>query len=242
MKNKMIVFMLLLLILCSCSSSAAGTAEHSDDYSGDFLVIPEAEDDEKLPTHNDSAGISEGSEGVSDDLWIPDTETEGTDTQDVYDSDFDVSKLRFEDFDNFYGQITYNGLPEGLVRQPLGKANGVWKYNLKFRQDTSDGKLFDELGYAEMYVHDNDDPPVKIILHPRLASDGYEIWEESDEEIGYEPFAGYYDENNDLKLTGNDCILHLKQYYAYEGREYLIATLWMSEEDFADFLMIRGQE
>lgn len=161
---------------------------------------------------------------------------------DSYDFD-DVSKLRFEDFDNLYGQITYEGTPADKVLVPLGNANGVWKYNLKIRSETSSGiSYFDELGYAEMSVHNNDDPPVRIILHPRLASDGYESWSETDEEVGYEPFGGRYDENDNLKLTGNDCVLLLKEYYAYEGREYLIAELWMSEEEHADFLMMRGQE
>ena len=59
---------------------------------------------------------------------------------------------------------------------------------------------------------------IRITLHPRLASDGYEVWEESDEEIGYELFAGGFDENDNIRLEGNSCVMMLKYYYAYEGK------------------------
>ena len=60
--------------------------------------------------------------------------------------------------------------------------------------------------------------------------------------MGYEPFGGGFDENNEIKLIGNNCVLYLKNFYAYEGREYLLADLWISEEETATFMMIRGQE
>ena len=154
---------------------------------------------------------------------------------------YSTDKLHFEHFDTYYRLIGQFGLPEDIVREPLGNANGVWKYSLRFN-DGSSGSLFNEIGYAEMAVHNNDSPPVMIVLHPRLASDGYEVLEESDEETGYEPFGGGLDENNSMKLTGNDCVLVLEQFFAYEGREYLTGTLWMSEESSAAFLMVRGQE
>ncbi len=155
-------------------------------------------------------------------------------------NDFDAGKLSFEYFDELYAQLTYDGLPEDRTSIPLGNANGVWKYDLRIRRDSAtDGSLFDELGYAEMYVHDSDDPPVKIVLHPRLANDGNEIREETDEEVGYEPFGGVFDENNVLKLTGNDCVLVLERYYEWKGKEYLTATLWLSEEESGTFMMIR---
>ena len=183
------------------------------------------------------------SAGISDDYTQPSVPAEElVISNESFDFD-DVSKLRFEDFDNLYGEITYIGTPEDKVYLPLGNANGVWKYNLKIISDSPSGiSYYDELGYAEMSVHNNDDPPVGIILHPRLARDGDESWRETDEEVGYEPFGGRYDENDNLKLTGNNCVLWLKEYYASEGREYLLAELWMSEETHAEFLMMRGQE
>lgn len=153
---------------------------------------------------------------------------------------FDAGKLSFEYFDEFYAQLMYEGLPEDRVSLPLGNANGIWKYDLKIRRDSSaNGYLFDELGYAEMSVHNNDNPPVKIVLHPRLASEGNETREETDEEVGYEPFGGVFDENNVLKLTGNGCVLILERYYEWQGKEYLSATMQLSEEESGSFMMIR---
>lgn len=245
---KYTITLLCLLLVTGCSSSQAGDYQNYDDNeSGDYIIAPEPDEDDETSSIPGPAVIDDMTEPVfsGPETVLPDIQEDypQTDLQDLYQSDYDVRKLHFEEFDNLYGQITYEGTPADKVLVPLGNANGVWKYNLKIRDESPSGiSYFDELGYAEMSVHNNDDPPVRIILHPRLASDGYESWSETDEEVGYEPFGGRYDENDNLKLTGNDCVLLLKEYYAYEGREYLIAELWMSEEEHADFLMMRGQE
>ena len=246
--KKLTIILLLLLMITGCSSEAAGspggtesyapTSQSKDDINVDDIIV------EPLEQNNIGSGSSETytDNSVAGSTVEPDV-SQAADTQDTYVQDFDVSKLSFEDFDELYGQMMYEGFPEERVHEPLGNANGVWKYLLRIRRDNSvDGYQFDELGYAELKVHDGDEQPVVITLHPRLASDTIEVWEESDEEIGYEPFGGGFNENKEIKLIGNNCVLYLKEYYAYEGREYLIATLWMSEEDFGDFMMIRGQE
>lgn len=156
--------------------------------------------------------------------------------------EFDISKLSFEQFDEFYGRLPQDGLWDDIIREPLGNANGVWRYNLKFNSVEGGSGLLNEIGFAEVSVRNENNPPVQIVLHPRLASDGSEIWEESDQSVGYEPFGGGLDENNNMKLTGNDCVLVLEQFFAYEGREYLMGTLWLSEETTAPFLLIRGQD
>ena len=250
--KKIITASLILLMMVGCSSSKAGndidsrpsdeTSQTVDKYdvnSTDSIIEPLPDiisdasdqvvfDDETgNGTESNTAGTGSGTQ---------------TYTQTGDPSLFDVSKLNYEDFDEFYGQVMYEGLPEGRENEPLGNANGIWKYNLKIRYDSADGYLYDELGYAEMPVHNTDDPPVKIVLHPRLFSDGMEISELTDEDVGYEPFGGGFDENNEIKLIGNNCVLYLKNFYAYEGREYLLADLWISEEETATFMMIRGQE
>ena len=155
-------------------------------------------------------------------------------------SDYNTANLHFEDFD-FYQDYVYEGFPDGAERIALKNANGDWKYNIAIANGT-DGNSFSEIGFAECYVNGSDNPPVKMTLHPRFANDGYETWTETDEEVGYEPFAGGLDENDELKLTGNNCVLVLNDYYFCEGREYMIGTLWMSEESMGSFLMTRGQE
>lgn len=156
--------------------------------------------------------------------------------------EFDLSRLSFEEFDEFYGSLPQDGLWDGIIREPLGNANGVWRYNLQFNNVSGGSGMLYEIGFAEVSVDNNDDPPVVIVLHPRLASDGSEIWEESDQSLHYEAFGGGLDENYNMKLTGNDCVLVLEQFFAYEGREYLMGTLWLSEETTAPFLLIRGQD
>ena len=157
-------------------------------------------------------------------------------------NDYDTSKLSFEEFDEFYAQLMYEGLPEDRLNLALGNANGTWKYDLKIRRDSStDGYIFDEIGFAEMTVDNDADPRIQIALHPRLAKNGDEVYEETDEEAGYEPFGGDFDENRVLKLTGNDSVLVVKKYYQWQGREYLYGTMWFSEEESGDFMMIRGE-
>lgn len=236
--KKLLICLMFVLFLCSgCSSSSAaesGNAPTASSRSGDSSTADDNKSSgfiihETTPTQTEEAK--------------PEQTTDNTSLDPVYtEADFDVSKLSYEDFDELYGQMMYEGIPEDRVATPLGNANGLWRYNLKIRRDSStDGYWYDELGYAEMSVHDVNDPPVKITLHPRLASDKIEVWPETDESIGYEPFAGRL-ENNVIKLIGNNAVLELKYYYAWEGREYLIATLWLSEEEFGDFMMIRGQD
>ena len=197
---------------------------------GEVLLIPD--DDKSEQKTDDTPSIPDTPSSANTDPVIG---------NDSFDFD-DVSKLNYEYFDEFYGQLMYEGLPEDRVPEPLKQANGVWKYNIKIRNDSSSGSLFDEIGYAEMSVNGSSDPPITIILHPRYASDGIEIWPETDGEVGYEPYSGGFDENENIKLIGNNCVLQPEYFYAYEGREYLYGKLWMSEESFGDFMMIRGQE
>jgi hypothetical protein len=245
--KKIIVALLMMLLISGCSSAAAGSAGNAP--------VPQREDEVNMtdsivdPAESVYEGWTIGEAPVENNVTDttvtigPENNQNPVTQQTQEEENFDVSKLNFEDFDELYGQLMYEGLPEDRVHIPLGNANGIWRYELIIRRDNSvDGYVFKELGYAKMNVHDSDDPPVSIVLHPRIASNDIEVWEESDEGVGYEPFGGGLDENNIIKLSGNDCILELKEYYAYEGREYLTATLWLSEDSFGDFMMIRGQE
>ena len=96
--------------------------------------------------------------------------------------DYDVSKLSFEEFDELYGQMMYEGLPENRKNLTMGEANGTWRYNIRIRNYSSGGGMFEELGFAEMTVSNNADPRIQIILHPRLVNDGNKTSEKTDEE------------------------------------------------------------
>jgi hypothetical protein len=150
----------------------------------------------------------------------------------------DVNRLLYEGFDEFYYQVINKDFPKELSREPLVKANGKWRYNLRINGAVT----FNERGYAEVSVHDRNDPPVSVILHPALISEDGMRFAVSDEEVDYEPFAGGRIEKNQMKLEGNNCVMYLKQFYAFEGKEYLLANLLLPNKQKATVMMIRGKE
>ena len=241
--KKIVMLLLVMLFISGCSSSAAGQSHADDTATGNgssgFVIEPEPDEDDVSSSDTYGQGIID-----TDDLWIPEEGDSVSDFSDITENDFDVSKLNFEEFDNLYGQVMYEGIPEGRVPEPLKQASGVWRYNLKIRFDSAEnGYMFDELGYAVMSVNGSNDPPIVIELHPRLAAyDGYEVYPETDEEVGYEPFKGTLEDDEIIRLYGNDLTLIPEYFYAYEGREYFIAHLYKGDDFFADFMMIRGQE
>ena len=91
-------------------------------------------------------------------------------------------------------------------------------------------------------MQDYDKEQVIIVLHPKYAGDGYELYPETDEGVGYEPFTGGFDENGALKLSGNHVVLYITNYFAWSGREYVMAESWYSEESYGIFLLTRGQQ
>ena len=217
-RNLIIILILICFALVGCASS--GTAGERNDS-----PVSQAADD------GDYGQFDEPVDPTTDGgNYVPDE-----DTPSYYLSD----EPKFEDFD-FYGDITVNGVPEDAYYPSLKYAEGKWEYDLRFRYDTYEGYYFDEIGYADLSL-DYDKETVIIVLHPWYANDGYETWEESDESVGYEPFEGGFDENDQLKLIGNDCVINLEEYYDYSGREYILGTFWVSEEAYGIFMMTRGQ-
>ena len=214
----------MMISLCGCSSLSSAKEEITKKAEESFTLAEDVLDqfDEGLQVERSTGDFEQGLQSFSQNGY------------DSYGND-----LSFEDFD-FYYDLMYYGIPEEAYFPALKYAEGSWKYDLKIRYDSSDGYMFDEIGYADLTI-DRERGALVVTLHPRLASDGYEVWPESDEEVGYEPFDGGFDENGALKLIGNYCVLYVENYYAYEGREYMLGTLWMSEDSFADFLMMRGQ-
>ena len=148
--------------------------------------------------------------------------------------------LSYEDF-SFYAELLEIGVPDDAFWPAIREMDGPWRYMLQIGEDPEiDKNYFDELGYAD-FVIDYDREIIILTLHPRLASDGYAVYEESDADVGYLPFEGE-PEGGGIKLIGNDCVLWISDYYASEGREYVLAQMYLSEEDHALFLMTRGQD
>ena len=226
-KSLLIIFLLICMVLAGCSST--GTASEATEDNTIALPAADETDLSSDPFNRNTLGIID--EDVTRDHFH-NKDREGVPST--------ADNLNWEDFD-FYYDIMYDDVPEEAYFPAVKYAEGIWKYDLIFRYDSSDGYYFEEMGYAEFEI-DYDKEELIITLHPRMANDGYEAWPESDEEIGYEPFGGGFDDEGNLRLYGNNAVLDCQYYYAYSGREYFVGELWLSEEDFGVFLMTRGQE
>ena len=224
------MFILLLTLLisvtaCSSSSGAAAAPAPSDNVP----ILPIDDSDDGTVTITDP-----------DDDWYYDTGDEpypiGDIPQGIYE---DSSELSFDDF-AFYDEVYYQGIPDGAYYPETQYAAGSWKYELYVYEQYGYDVSFAELGYADLYIEE-DSGATMLTLHPRLGNDGYESFPETDEEVGYEPFTGELDDYTGLVFSGNGLDLYFSYYYAYEGREYIIGSLWSSNDLIAGFLMVRGQ-
>ncbi len=225
------IFILLSLILSACSSSQAAV----DSYS---------------PNQNESVPVSDGTlQYEENDSFsqsvdaIPQADpqqqaTAGDVPQGIEDFYSGQDEVTFEDFD-FFMDYMYYGAPDDAYYPAVKYAAGNWKYNLLFRYDSS-SQYYDELGHADISV-DYDKDVLIVILHPELGNDGYESWPMTDADAAYEPFEGGFDENDNLRLYGNDAVLDVQCYYDSQGREYFISQIWISEEESGYLLLVRGQ-
>ena len=149
----------------------------------------------------------------------------------------EISPQDFADFIDFYDF----GVPEDAEFPSLKYAKGEWKYYLDLLDPDTGDAIFAELGFADLSLNVRKETVI-INLHPRLDGDNYELYPVTDEEIGYDLFEGGFDDDGALRLSGNDVILYITDYFAYSGREYIMGETWYSEEDYGIFLMTRGQQ
>ena len=212
---------LIALVLAGCSSGAAApTPVETNDFSNTIIdtssdyTAPADQNGNAFPEYNDT----DIPQGIDDFTY--------------------ADEVTFEDFD-FFMDYMYYGAPEDAYYPTLNYADGTWKYNLLFRYDSST-MYYDELGHAEVIINEGSDT-LSIVLHPELGNDGYESWPMTDEDAGYEPFEGGFDENGNLRLSGNYSVLYAERYYASSGREYFIIEIWISEEESGYLLLTRGQ-
>lgn len=149
--------------------------------------------------------------------------------------------LSFSDFD-FLEDWMYTGIPEDVYYPYASYMPGEWKYRLYYQYDADASgytSVFNEIGFADIDI-DFDNAVFYINLHPKFGNDGYETWEAEDS--GYSTFAGGF-EGDGVKLIDQEeeLILYIYSYFAYEGREYIYATMYISEEDYAMTVFTRGQ-
>ena len=149
----------------------------------------------------------------------------------------DVTPADFAEFTDFYS----DGIPSDAAYPTLRYAEGSWKYYLDMQDADTGGVRFNEFGLADLSLNRQKETVI-ITLNPRMAGDGYELYPETEEEVGYEPFEGGLDDRGALKLGGNDVILYITAYFAWSGREYVMGEIWYSEESSGLFLLTRGQQ
>ena len=213
------IFLIVSLLAACSNSNSAETDTPSDSENSAGSVTPDnpvsgddSDDNDKPVNNNDIP------QGISE----------------------DGSDLSFDDF-AFYYEVYEKGIPEGAYYPETQYAAGSWRYELFVYQEGSYDTSYLELGYADLNI-DEKSKAATLTLHPRIGNDGYESYPVTDEEIGYEPFDGELDELSGLIFNGNGLDLYLNYYYAYEGREYIIGSLFRSSNLFAGILMIRGQD
>jgi hypothetical protein len=150
-------------------------------------------------------------------------------------------EVDFSDFD-FLEEWMYSGFPEDAYYPYASYMPGEWKYRIFYLRDNSvDGFMFNEIGLSDIDI-DFDSATFYLDLHPRYDNYNNEIVEVSDEDVGYSTFSGGF-EGDGIKLVDQEgeLIIYIYSYFAYEGREYIYSTLYMSEEDYAMLVFTRGQ-
>lgn len=144
----------------------------------------------------------------------------------------------FEDFD-WFEDLIYGGLPENAYYPKVKYIEGIWKYRIRIRYDSStDGYQYDEIGVADLSL-DYENVELIINLHPQMGKDAYEAWLLSDEEVGYEEFRGGFNDRGGLTLSGNDVLCDIDEYYEYEGSEYVIGSLYTQQDIIGDIMFLR---
>ena len=130
MKKLFLLLLTAMMAVClgACSASEGTASLPENDATDDVISLDiERTLEEEIIADGEAADIT-----IQNDLMTRDYSQGLQDfTADYYYGD--GSDLYFEYFDEFYGQLMYDGLPEGRTYIPLGYANGAWKYNLVFR-------------------------------------------------------------------------------------------------------------
>ena len=142
----------------------------------------------------------------------------------------------FDDFLFYENDVYDNGIPDGAALQSAGYISGQWKYCMTFNRTTPGEERIDEVGLAEVSFTED---TATLILHPQYIRYGSHVDPETDEEVGYEPFTGTWD-NEYIDLTGNGSSVGLGPYYSYNGKDYVLGNIVVKQSGmFGDLLLVR---
>ena len=219
--KKFIVFALTVLLTAGCGSGA-------------LLKESAGAMADSLKTKTSAAALSKVSIKQTGNLTAPAFSSQTS--ANGYD-EFGVSPSDFYEFSDFFER----GIPSDAEYPALKYMEGGWRYYLD-RQDLDLHRVsFNEFGLADVSLN-YDRETVTIVLHPRLAGDGYELYPETDEEVGYQPIEGGFNERGELVLEGNNLMVGLNNYFAWSGREYVMGEIWYPDSYCGYFFLTRGQQ
>ncbi|MBR0451220.1 MAG: zinc ribbon domain-containing protein [Oscillospiraceae bacterium] len=142
----------------------------------------------------------------------------------------------FDDFLFYENDVYDNGIPDGAALQSAGYISGQWKYCMTFNRTIPGEERIDEVGLAEISFTED---TATLILHPQYIRYGTHVDPETDEEVGYEPFTGTWD-NEYIDLMGNGSSVGLGPYYSYNGKDYVLGNIVVKQSGlFGDLLLVR---
>ena len=78
-----------------------------------------------------------------------------------------------------------------------------------------------------------------LILHPQYIRYGSHVDPENEDEVGYEPFTGTWD-NEYIDLNSNETYIGLGPFYSFDGKDYVLGNIVVKKTGlFGDVLLIR---
>lgn len=142
----------------------------------------------------------------------------------------------FDDFLFYENDVYDNGIPDGAALQSAGYISGTWKYCMTFNRTIEGEERIDEVGIAEVSFTED---TATLILHPQYIRFGSHVEPETDEDVGYEPFTGTWD-NEYIDVSAQNVYIGLGPYYSYGGKDYVLGNIVSKNTDmFGDFLLVR---
>ena len=219
--KKLLVLLLIAFMVCGCS-----TAKTEEGNNTSEIIV--------TPTENT------GDEGALKANTTKRTLTFGGSPDRSLSTDITRENNDFLQLIAYIEDVLYGDIPQNADYPAVKYLPGEWIYCI-CGYENNFGSHFYDLGYAELDMELQQDV-MNIELRPRLYWEADEIYPEEDSAEGNPVYSGtrvasdsYYALED---YYGN--ILCVYCYYRYNGMEYVMAELWVSEESYADVLLYRS--
>ena len=239
--KKLLIVMVMLMALCVCASNSSEVVRGNPDT--EEVDLNEegitANIDEKVPSKalipaHDNKLIARGNNAKIGNAII----SEFAKNEVAARSGLEKGNDDFNDFMDFVNETLYGSVPDSAEHPAVKYIVGEWTFAIVAKKELL-GADFDELGFADLDLN-LDTGLMTLILHPRILHYEYELYSEDDEEAGYLPFSGFRQDDSSFLLDDNDGLMvSIRNYYEIEGREFVRAKMYVSEDAYADVLLFR---